>query len=159
MQQKWLRWIVSAALVSGMAVLVGCEGGGDNNDQKPTPGVTPANVAGTWQGAFSYQWSTSVGNQRGSGTDTVTLTITQNGNDITGSIDEYSADGFVDGNDISFSADKYKLQGVEVKLSLTATFDGKAIVNVNGNAKAKVPYTGVTLAEGTVHADQLNRIK
>ena len=159
MQQGWFRWIVSGVLVAVVAVLTGCEGDKGGDKRTPTPGLTPANIAGTWQGGYTYKWSTTVGNKRGNGSDTVTLAITQNGNDIVGTIDEYSADGFVDGNNIWFNADKYKLQGTEVSLKLTATYDGTSIVNVNGDAKAEEAITGIKLAEGTVHADRLTRVK
>jgi len=152
MQQRWFRWMMCSALVAGMAMLTSCDGGGggEGNDSS---GLPPAQVAGTWKGDLSY----NVSAVNKSGTLPAVLTISQNGNDLSGDVDGYAFSGTVDGNSVSLSAPAYDLQGLKVEMSVSGTFDGTAIVDINGKAKAK--GLGITLAEGTVHSDQFTRVQ
>ena len=152
MQQRWLRWMMCSALVAGIAMLTSCDGGGgeEGDDSSSLP---PAQVAGTWKGDLSY--NVSAANK--SGTLPAVLTISQNGNDLSGDVDGYAFSGTVDGNSVSLSTPTYDLKGFKVKMSVSGTFDGTAIVDINGKAKAK--ESGITLVEGTVHSDRFTKVK
>lgn len=151
MQQGWLRWTICSVAWIGLVTMTGCEGGGDSGTTSGTSDLPPAQVAGTWQGVFSYNVSTL--NQ--SGSQTATLSVSQNGSDLSGNIDGQAFSGSVNGNSLSFDAPSYSLQGLNVEMSASGTFDGTAIVNVDGTAKAK--KLGITVATGSVHCDRLTR--
>jgi hypothetical protein len=152
MKQGWFRWMICGAVVAGMVMLTGC-GGGDGDNANTSSNLPPAQVAGTWQGDFTYD--VSVVNK--SGTKNVTATISQSGNELSGDIDGNSFTGTVNGDSLSFDAPKYDLNGLDVEMSASGTYDGTAIVNVSGKVKAK--EFGITIAEGTVHCDRLSRVK
>ena len=152
MQQKWFRRMTCGAAVAGMVMLTGCEGGGDDGGGNASSDTPPAQVAGKWQGVFSY----NVSALNKSGSKTVTLSIAQNGSELSGDIDGSAISGKVTGNSLSFNAPTYDLQGLDVEMSASGTYDGTDIVNVDGTAKAK--KIGITFASGTVHSDRLTRV-
>jgi hypothetical protein len=148
--------MMCGAMVASMAMLTGCGGGdgGDGGDNGNTSSnLPPAQVAGTWQGDFMYDVSMI----DKSGTETVTVTIAQNGNDLSGDIDGNAFSGTISGDSLSFDAPTYDLQGLSVDMSVSGTYDGTNIVAIDGTVKAN--EVGVTLAEGNVHCDQLIRVK
>ena len=153
MKQGWFKWLVCSVVFTGLVALTGCEGGGDSGGSTAaaTSDQPPAQVAGTWTGTFTY--NVSAANQ--SGSQPATFSISQSGNALSGSIDGYAFSGTVNGNSLTFSAPSYSLQGLDVDLSASATFDGTAIVNFDGSAKAK--KLGLTVASGTVHSDRLTK--
>ena len=151
MQQGWFKWMVCSVVFTGLVTLTGCEGGGDSGGSGAASDLPPAQVAGTWSGVFSY--NVPAANQ--SGSQPAKFTISQNGNNLSGDIDGYAFTGTVNGNSLTFSAPTYSLQGLDVDVAASATFDGTAIVNFDGTAKAK--KLGLTVASGTVHSDRLTK--
>jgi hypothetical protein len=153
MRHGWFRWMICGAVVASMAMLTGCGGGDGGDGTTPTSSnLPPASVAGTWQGDFTYFVSMA----DKSGTETVTVTIAQDGNSLSGDINGNAFTGTVNGNDLSFEAPTYNVYGLDVDMSASGTYDGTNIVNIDGTVEANA--VGITLAEGEVHCDLLRRV-
>jgi len=161
MKQAWMKLMVSGMVGVGVAMLVGCDSGGGGSDTTSTASTTAtdsstptAQVGGTWTGDVTYQVSATGGISK-QGSDTASITVVQNGTQLSGEIDGYAFTGTVTGNNIALTAPTYKIQGVSVSLSATATFDGTYLVNVSASGKAK--EGPITVATGSLHSDRLTR--
>src|ERR1700690_2380060 len=109
-------WILIAFL------LLACSGAawGQDSPQTPPADAKPATVAGTWSVSFDTQ----------NGTMSQTLTLTQDGTALTGTIggERGNADvkGSVSGNNVNFSATR-KGQGGPFTMNYAGTVNGDTI--------------------------------
>lgn len=112
-------WAFSILIVS---MLLACSGAarGQDSPQTPPADAKPANVAGSWSVSF----------ETANGTMTQTLTLTQDGSSLTGSIggERGTADvkGSVSGNNVNFSATRKGQRGT-FTMSYAGTVDGDTI--------------------------------
>lgn len=144
---KYLGVVI--CLAAGMTI-VGC-GGDDDDDGGDNGGdVTPpaASVTGTWRGH-------ATGNVAGTSLNAPTqVTLTQNGASVTGTWDGYTVSGTFDGTNLSLTIEPFVQSGVSFTGSITATYSGGNLVNMNGSLTGRL---GSTTVSGTFSSSLLTR--
>ena len=136
---KTLSVIFASILVGFCALMMtGCGGGGGDDNS--------ADISGTWTG------SGSVSGQ--SGTYSTTLTLSQDGTNVSGDWDGYAVTGTFDGTTLNLTITPFTQSGVSITGHGTGTYDGTYLNNITITATGT---KGTQTVSSTASISRLSR--